>query len=157
LVLATVVVAGYCILAAFGACQANGDVGDLGPPPAEPEIRQALTDFYRAGQPLGSMVDVRFDGPIIVGQQPTEHPNPPPGPWCVRCGHPDQGLSPMYPVLALVTVTVRQGLQSSALAPSNSVESNITYNGTSCPGPTRSQYCPAYYFYRDRRGNWQVA
>jgi hypothetical protein len=28
---------------------------------------------------------------------------------------------------------------------------------TSCPGVTQSQYCPAYYLYRDGQGNWQVA
>jgi hypothetical protein len=63
----------------------------------------------------------------------------------------------MYPVRALVTVTVKQGLESSALASSNPIETNSTYNGTSCPGVTQSQYCPAYYLYRDGKGNWQVA
>jgi len=63
----------------------------------------------------------------------------------------------MYPVMALVTVTIKQALESSALAASNPVETNTTYNGTSCAGVTQSQYCPAYYFYRDRQGNWQVA
>jgi hypothetical protein len=155
-VLAVLVVAAYCIFAAFGASQAKGDVGDLGPPPAEPEIRQALTDLYSAGTPLGSTVDVQFNGPILVGQQPTEHANPPPRPLCVRCGYPDQGISPMYPVLAVVTVSIIYGLESSALAPSNSAETN-THNGTTCPGATQSQYCPAYYFYRDGQGNWQVA
>jgi hypothetical protein len=155
-VLGVLLAAGYCILAALATGSANGDVGDLGPPPAESEIKQALIDFYSAGHPLGSTVDVRFDGPILVGQ-PTEHANPPPGPWCVRCGYPDQGVSPMYPVLALVTVTINQGLQSSALSPSNSVETRGTQNGTSCAGPTQSRYCPDYYLYRDGRGNWQVA
>jgi hypothetical protein len=155
-VLAVVLVAAYCILVAFGVSQANGDVGDLGPPPAEPEIEQVLTDFYGAGHPLGSTVDVRFDGPIRVGA-PADHANPPPGPWCVRCGYPDQGISPMYPVSALVTVTINQGLQSSALAPSDSVESTATYNGTPCPGVTESLNCPVYYFYRDGQDNWQVA
>jgi hypothetical protein len=155
-VLAVLLVAGCCILAAFGASQANADIGDLGPPPAESEIKQSLVDFYSAGHPLGSTVDVQFDGPILVGQ-PAEHANPPPLPWCVRCGYPDQGTSPMYPVRALVTVTIKQGPESSALAPSNPIETNSTYNGTSCPGVTHSQYCPAYYLYRDGQGNWQVA
>lgn len=155
-VLAALYLAGYCMLAAFGASQASGDVGDLGPPPTEPEIKQTLIDFYSAGYPLGSTVDVRFDGPILVGQL-TEHANPPARPWCVRCGYPDQGTSPMYPVTALVTVTIKQALASSALAPSDPVVSNTTYNGTGCAGVTQSQYCPAYYFYRDGQGNWQVA
>jgi hypothetical protein len=154
-VLVVLHVAGYCLSAAFGASQASGDVGDLGPPPAEPEIKQTLIDFYSAARPFGSTVDVQFDGPIVVGQ-PMEHANPPPRPWCVRCGRPDQGISPMYPVMALVMVTTRQALASSALAPSASVETNTTHNGTSCPGVTQSQYCPAYYFYRDGQGNWQV-
>jgi hypothetical protein len=63
----------------------------------------------------------------------------------------------MYPVAALVSVTVTQGLESSALSPSKHVETNVTYNGTSCAGVTHTQYCPAYYFYRDTLGNWQVA
>jgi hypothetical protein len=155
-VLAVLLLAGYSSLAALGISQANADVGDLGPPPAEPEIEQVLTDFYGAEHPLGSTVDVRFDGPIRVGA-PADHANPPPGPWCVRCGYPDQGISPMYPVSALVTVTINQGLQSSALAPSDSVESTATYNGTPCPGVTQSLNCPVYYFYRDGQGDWQVA
>jgi hypothetical protein len=155
-VLAPLLVAGYSILAVLDASQARGDVGDLGPPPAEPEIRQTLIDFYNAGSPLGSTVDVQFAGPILVGQ-PTEHANPPLRPWCVRCGYPDQGLSPMYPVMALVTVTARHGVASSALAPSTVVESKTTYSGTSCPGVAGSQYCPAYYFYRDGQGSWHVA
>jgi hypothetical protein len=155
-VLAVLFAASYWILAAFGGSQAYGDVGDLGPPPAEPEIKQALTDFYSGGRPLDSAVYVQFDGPILVGQA-TEHANPPPRPWCVRCGYPNQGISPMYPVLALVTVTVKQGLDSSALAPSSSVATTTTHNGTTCPGATQSQYCPAYYFFRDGHGNWQVA
>jgi hypothetical protein len=62
----------------------------------------------------------------------------------------------MYPVMALVKVTVIQSLDSSALGP-KVVENTVTYNGTTCPGETRAQYCPAYYFYRDGRGSWQVA
>jgi hypothetical protein len=64
----------------------------------------------------------------------------------------------MYPVMALVTVTIKDSLESSALAPTNPVEATtITHNGTLCAGVTQSQYCPAYYFYRDGQGNWQVA
>jgi hypothetical protein len=155
-ILGVLLVAGCCVLATLGNNPANGDVGNLGPPPAESEIKQALIDFYSAGHPASSTVDVRFDGPILVGQ-PTGHANPPPGPWCVRCGYPDQGVSPMYPVLALVTVTINQGLQSSALAPSSSAQSRATQNGTSCGGVSESRYCPNYYFYRDGHGNWQVA
>lgn len=155
-VAALLLVAGCCILAAFGASRANGDVGDLGPPPAEPEIKQALIDFYSAGHPLGSTVEVRFHDPIVVGER-IDHANPPPDPWCVRCGYPDQGISPMYPVMAMVTVTISQGLESSALAPSDTVESTATYGGTLCPTETQAKYCPNYYFYRDGQGNWQIA
>jgi hypothetical protein len=152
-----VALASYCVLPVAGASQAIGDVGDLGPPPSDPEIKQALTDFYAAGQPLGSTVDVQFDGPILVGQ-PTEHAEPPPRPWCVRCGYHDQGIGPMYPIMTLVTVTIQQGLNGSALGTSNSVgTSTTTHNGTSCAGQSRSEYCPAYYFYQDQQGNWQVA
>lgn len=156
-ILTVLLVAGCCLMAAFGASWANSDVGDLGQPPTEAEIKQVLADFYSAGHPLGSTVDVQFEGPTLVGP-PAEHAVPPPRPWCVRCGYPDQGISPMYPVKALVTVTVKQGLESSALAPSIPVDaSTTTHNGTSCAGVTQSQYCPAYYFYRDGQGNWQVA
>jgi hypothetical protein len=73
-VLAVLLVAGYCVLAVFGANRANADIGDLGPPPAESEIKQSLVDFYSAGQPLGSNVDVQFNGPILVA--PAEHATP---------------------------------------------------------------------------------
>lgn len=150
------VAVGCSIVAAFTAGGAGGDVGDLGPPPADPEVRGVLTDFYSTGHPSDSSVDVQFEGPIMVGV-PKEHANPPLRPWCVRCGYPDQGTSPMYPVLAQVRVTVTQGLASSSLDPRRSVETTTTYNGTLCPGENQSQYCPAYYFYRDPQGNWQVA
>ena len=148
-----------CLLAmtVFGATPSNAGVGDLGPPPADSEIKQALTDLYNAGHPPDSTIDVQFVGPILVGQ-PTMHPNPPPQPWCVRCGYPDQGASPMYPVEALVSVTVTQGLESSALPSTSFVHTTTTaYNGTACPGETVAQYCPAYFFYRDDQGHWQVA
>ena len=64
---------------------------------------------------------------------------------------------PMYPVKALVMVAVGQGLESSALAPSSSVESRVTYNGIGCPVVTQAGYCPAHYFYCDGQANWQVA
>lgn len=148
-----------CLVAAtlVGAVTAHANVGELGPPPGEPEIRQALTDLYSAGKPPDFTTDVRFDGPVVVGK-PTVHPNPPPQPWCVRCGHPDQGSSLMYPVVAIVSVTTTQGLESSALPPTSLIHTTTTsYNGTACPGETSAQYCPAYFFYRDTQGNWQVA
>lgn len=154
--LAVLFFVGCGIVVAFGAAQASGDVGDLGPPPGELEIKQTLADFYNAGQPLGTTVDVQFDGPILMGP-PTEHAIPPPRPWCVRCGYPYPGTSLMYPVTAVVTVTVTHGLGSSALSPSNSVGITTTYNGTPCAAESKTQYCPAYYFHRDDQGNWQVA
>jgi hypothetical protein len=141
----------------FGPISADAGVGDLGPPPADSEIRRTLTDLYNAGHPPDSTIDVQFVGPILTGQ-PTAHPNPPPQPWCVRCGYPDQGASQMYPVEALVSVTVTQGLESSALPPTSVVHTTTTtYNGTACPGDTSAQYCPAYFFYRDDQGHWHVA
>lgn len=150
--------AAYCVVTTtFGATKSLADVGDLGPPPADSEVKQVLTDFYNAGHPPDWTVDVQIIGPILVGQ-PTVHPNPPPQPWCVRCGSPDQGASPMYPVMALATVTTTQGMQSSALPPSSFLHTTtVTYNGTPCPGETVAQYCPAYFFYRDGGGHWQVA
>ncbi|PQM48734.1 hypothetical protein C1Y40_01100 [Mycobacterium talmoniae] len=148
-----------CVVAmtAFGVGESHADVGELGPPPVESEIKQALMDFYNAGHPPDSTVDVQFVGPILVGH-PEVHPNPPPQPWCVRCARPDQGASPMYPVEALVSVTTTQGLESSALPPSSFVHTTtVTYNGTPCPGETNAQYCPSYFFYRDGAGHWQVA
>lgn len=148
-----------CVLTAtaVGAIPSYADVGELGPPPIDSEIRQALTEFYDAGHPPDSTIDVQFVGPILVGP-PTVHPNPPPKPWCVRCGYPDQGASPMYPVDALVSVTTTQGLGSSALSPTGVVRAaTVTEDGTSCPGETAGQYCPTYFFYRDDQGRWQVA
>ncbi|AMT72630.1 hypothetical protein [Mycobacteroides immunogenum] len=142
---------------AFGAIRADANVGELGPPPGESEIKQTLTDFYNTGRPPDYAIDVQFDGPILVGT-PTVHANPPPQPWCVRCGYPDQGTSLMYPVLAIVSVMTTQGLDSSALPPNSFVHTtNTAYNGTPCPGATVAQYCPAYFFYRDGQGNWQIA
>lgn len=141
----------------FGAPISSADVGELGPPPGDVEIKQALTAFYNAGHPPDATVDVQFPGPILVGQ-PLVHPNPPPDPWCVRCGYPDQGASPMYPVMALVSVTVTQGLVASALPESSVVHtSSTTYNGTACAGKVKAEYCPNYFLYRDRAGNLRVA
>lgn len=152
---------------ALGTVKSNAEVGELGPPPADWEIKQTLIDLYNAGQPPDFTVDVQFLGPIIVGQ-PTVHPNPPPKPWCVprpqpiqhgvRCGHPDPGASPMYPVLAIVSVTIKQGLVSSALPPTSFVHTtSTTYDGKPCPADPKPQYCPTYFFYRDDGGHWQVA
>jgi len=157
----------FATVVALGAVRADAKVGVLGPPPVDSEIKQALIDLYHAGQPPDFTVDVQFVGPVLVGA-PTVHPNPPPSPWCVprpqpiqhgvRCGHPDLGASPMYPVLALVSVTTTQGLVSSALPPSSFDHSTTTtYDGKPCPGKTQAQYCPTYFFYRDDRGHWQVA
>jgi hypothetical protein len=151
----------------FGSGVSHADIGDLGPPPGDPEIEQALTDLYQAGHPPDWVIDVQFVGPILVGQ-PTMHQNPPPDPWCVprpqpiqrgvRCGYPDQGSSLMYPVLTLASVTTTQGLVSSALPPTSLVHTTtVQYNGTACPGETNAQYCPTYYFYRDGQGRWQIA
>jgi hypothetical protein len=167
IVVAVLAVTYFVTVMAVSAASSSANVGELGPPPAQSEIRQVLTDLYHAGQPPDFTVDVQFVGPILVGQ-PTVHPNPPPGPWCVprpqpiqhgtRCGHPDPGSSPMYPVLALVSVTTTQGLVSSAQAPSSVVHTtSTTYDGKPCPEEAATHYCPTYFFYRDDRGNWQVA
>lgn len=134
------------------------EVGELGPPPTDPEVKQALTWFYNNGKAVDTTVDVDFPGPVVVGTAPVMHPNPPPDPWCVRCGYPDQGESPMYPVMALVSVTTTQGFQASAL-PESSYRHVVTtnYNGTACAGEHKAEYCPAYYFYRDPEGRWRIA
>lgn len=157
----------FATVTAVDAVRSDAKVGELGPPPSDAEVKQTLVDLYHAGQPPDFTVDVEFVGPIIVGQ-PTIHPNPPPQPWCVprpqpiqhgvRCGHPDMGASPMYPVLALASVTTTQGLVSSALPPTSSVDTTtVTYDGKPCPGEANAQYCPTYFFYRDDGGHWQVA
>jgi hypothetical protein len=151
--LATLVAVAGSLMALFGASNANGDIGELGPPPADPEIRGALTAYFAAGHTGGQTVDVRFDSPIIVGPV-TQHPNPPLEPWCVRCGYPDQGISPMYPVKAVVTVTTTQDLHTSSLA--GTASNTATYNGTTCPGVTNGQFCSSFFFYRDGSGSWQV-
>lgn len=156
-VAAALLAAALFVLAGLAAGPARGDIGELGAPPSESEVLRTLTDLFNAGQPSGSTAVVRLDGPVLVGP-PTDHPNPPPRPWCVRCGYPDQGSSPMYPVMATVRVAVNQGLESSALAPGSTAQWETAHNGTSCAGVTLlSQYCPAYYFYRDALGNWHVA
>lgn len=156
LVVLVLMALGCISLATLSAGHAVGDVGELGPPPSEPEIRQVLTGFYHGGQAIDSTVDVQFDGPLLVGP-PVPHANPPPAPWCVRCGYPDQGISPMYPVMVLVRVTVSQALDSSALGPGRLPGVTTSHNGATCAGVAQAQYCPAYYFYRDTFGNWRVA
>ncbi|MCP3810896.1 hypothetical protein ACP6C7_13810 [Mycolicibacterium septicum] len=145
------------VVTSVSSAESHADVGDLGPPPADADVTAALTYLYNAGRPPDWQIDVQVVGPIVVGQ-PTMHPNPPPDPWCVRCGYPDQGASLMYPVMATASVTSTQGLVSSAL-PAGSVvhTTTTTYNGTPCPGETVAQYCPTYFFYRDGGGRWQVA
>ena len=142
-------------LAAPGSPRSAADVGDLGPPPTIDDVKAALTWLYNNGQPPDTTIDVAFPGTIVVGANPTVHPNPPPDP---RCGYPDQGTSLMYPVIALATVTSVQGLVSSAL-PESSYRHVLTtsYNGTPCNGEQKAEYCPAYYFYRDPEGRWRIA
>jgi hypothetical protein len=152
---AAIVVLASALLVGF-APRATADVGLLGPPPVEQDVRAVLTDLYQRTGPEFATVDVQFEGPILVGS-PTPHANPPLEPLCVRCGHPDQGISGMYPVMALVRVTVRQDLATSALAPGTTADSTVTHNGTLCPGERLAQYCSAYYFYRDTNANWRVA
>ena len=166
-VVAVFLVTCFAAVAALGAGVSYANVGELGPPPSDPEIEQALTELYQAGHPPDWVIDVQLIGPILVGQ-PTMHPNPPPDPWCVprpqpiqrgvRCGYPDQGSSRMYPVMAVASVTTTQGLVSSALPPTSSVQTtHMAYNGAACPGETNAQYCPTYFFYRDGQGRWRVA
>lgn len=149
-----------CLFAVSGVSPvpAEAAVGELGPPPSDVEVRQALTWLYNNGKPPDADIEVAFPGPVIVGARPMMHPNPPPDPWCVRCGYPDQGASLMYPVMALVSVTTTQGLVASAL-PESSYRHVVTttYNGTACRGQHKAEYCPAYYFYRDPEGRWRIA
>ncbi len=128
-----------------------------GPPPTTEEAQAALAWLYANGKPPDSSVNVQFPGPLLVGPAQM-HPNPPPDPWCVRCGYPDQGSSLMYPVLGAVTVTTTQGLVASALPPTSHVHvTTVTYNGTACRGEHKAEYCPTYFFYRDSGGRWRVA
>ncbi|MGU3498634.1 hypothetical protein [Mycobacterium sp. C31M] len=141
----------------LGATESHANVGELGAPPADWEVKQALTHLYSVGRPPDWAIDVEIVGPVLVGQ-PTVHPIPPPDPWCVRCGYPDQGSSLMYPVMAVASVTSTQGMVSSALPPSSFTHITTTaYNGTPCAGNPHGQYCPTYFFYRDTAGRWQVA
>jgi hypothetical protein len=152
------VIACLATLTSLSSPKADADVGELGPPPSTDEAKAALTWLYNNGQPPDTTIDVDFPGTVMIGAKPTMHPNPPPDPWCVRCGYPDQGSSLMYPVIALVTVTSTQGLASSSL-PESSFRHVVTtsYNGTPCNGEQRAEYCPAYYFYRDPDGRWRIA
>lgn len=159
LVVLTVVLA-TCLAAGALAAPARSEaaVGELGPPPTEFEAKQALTWLYNNGKAVDTTVDVTFPSSIVIGNTPVMHPNPPPDPWCVRCGYPDPGSSLMYPVLALVSVTTTQGFVASAL-PESSYRHVVTtsYNGTACTGQHQAEYCPAYYFYRDPQGRWRIA
>jgi hypothetical protein len=133
-VLAALLFAGCCLLAAFRAIPASAGVGDLGPPPTEPEIKQTIVDFYNIGQPPGTQVDVQFFGPIIVGQ-------------VVQHDNPDSFSSPMYPVNAQVRVTTKY-VTHSVFDPEQIL--TIDYYG---PPPTGDS---SYYFFRDDKGHWQV-
>lgn len=144
------------VITAFGVTFSYAGVGELGPPPSEIEVEQALSAHFSAGHPPDTHIQVGVVGPVIVGQ-PALHANPPPDPWCVRCGYPDQGASLMYPVSALVSVTTTQGLNSSALGDVSAAPSTTSYSGTSCPGVDRAQFCPMFYLYRNEHGHWQVA
>jgi hypothetical protein len=133
-VLAVLLFASSYLLATIGAAPASASVGDLGPPPTEPEIKQIITDFYNVGQPPGTQVDVAFFGPITVGQ-------------VVQHDNPDSSSSPMYPVNAQVTVTTKY-VPRSVSDPEQIV--TIDYYG---PPPTGDG---SYYFFRDDKGHWQV-
>jgi hypothetical protein len=113
---------------------ASSAVGDLGPPPTEPEIKQTIADLYNVGQPPGTQVDVQFFGPITVGQV-VEHDNP------------FSSSSPMYPVNAQVKVTTKY-VPHSVFDPESVLVSD--YFGTPPTGDG------SYYFYRDEKGNWQM-
>jgi hypothetical protein len=60
----------------------------------------------------------------------------------------------MYPVKALVTVTARQDLHTSALT--GAAANTATYNGTTCPGFPKIAILPRLLLLSIRRGNWQV-
>lgn len=144
---------GSWLAATVGPTHASADVGDLGPPPAEQEIKQTIADMYTSGQPLGTRVDIQFDGPITVGAV-TEHERPADG-WCATChfaiGQRYVVSSAVYPVFAVVKVATTYGFQSSSITPSGPVETTHD-GGVSCRG---GGACP-YYFYRDAQGNWQA-
>jgi hypothetical protein len=141
-----------CIAAVtFGASRAAADIGDLGPPPTQPEVAGALTDLYNRGKPLGSDVGVVFAGPIQVGQ-PTPH-DVPGGAWCFTCAEYAKVNTPTYPVFALVRVTVRYDVESSAVSPDSESSYTTTFAGANC---VAGRDC-AYHFYRDEQGNWLVA
>ncbi len=124
------------LLMATGTGPASAAVGDLGPPPTEPDIRQLVAGLYNVGQPPNVGVEVQFFGPITVGTA-VQHDNP----------NPDSGSSPMYPVNAQIRVTTTYPPHSERDQPS---VVTIDYYG---PPPTGDG---SYYFYRDQNGNWQV-
>jgi hypothetical protein len=153
--------AGFFTRIAFCTNLAGADVDDVGPPPSEPEIRQTLIDTFSRGQPLGNVVNVEFDGPIMVGAV-TAHDKAgdPSVPTCqaqgkinpYRCKQYELVSAPMYPVFALVRVSVYQDLQASSVTASIPYESTTTHAGATC---VPHGDC-AFYFYRDGQGNWQV-
>ncbi|GAB4664144.1 hypothetical protein [Mycobacterium intracellulare] len=148
-VLLALLFAGYCATLGLGTGPSNADVGALGPPPSEFEVRQAIAGLYAAAQPADSRVDIQFDGPILVGI-PTDH-DISGNPWCPICAQHSVNHTQMYPVYALVKVTTTFNLGTSAIYPSEPVQTSAN-SGTTCAGV---RDC-AYYFYRDTKGNWQV-
>jgi hypothetical protein len=135
-ILAVLLLTGYWLLMATDVSPASAAVGELGPPPTEPEIRQVVAGLYNIGQPPDVGVDLQFFGPITVGTA-IQYDNP----------NPDSGSSPMYPINAQVRVITTypphsERDQASVLT--------IDYYG---PPPTGDG---SYYFYRDQDGNWQV-
>lgn len=135
---------------ALGATRAAADIGDLGPPPTQPEVQQTLTDLYNRGKPLGSHVDVVFAGPLQVG--PSTPHDVPGGAWCFTCAEHAKVNTPTYPVFALVRVTVHYNVESSAVSPESETSYITTFAGANC---VAGRDC-AYHFYRDEQGNWLV-
>jgi hypothetical protein len=134
--LSVLVFAAYWLLTTTYASSANAAVGELGPPPTEPEIRQVVAGLYNVGQPPNVGVELQFFGPITVGTA-IQHDNP----------QPDSGSSLMYPVNSQVRVSTTYPPHSVHDQPS---VLTVDYYG---PPPTGDG---SYYFYRDQNGNWRV-
>jgi hypothetical protein len=132
--LTVLLLGGYGQLLAVDESTSAAAVGELGPPPTEPEIRQLVQGLYDVGQSPNVGVNVEFFGPITVGS-------------IIQHDNPDSGSSPMYPVNAQVRVTTVYPPHSEFDPPS---VLTIDYYG---PPPTGDG---SYYFYRDQNGNWQV-
>jgi hypothetical protein len=134
--LAVLLLAGSWLLMATAVSPASASVGELGPPPTEPDVWQVVAGLYDVGQPPNVGVNLQFFGPITVGPAiPHDNPNP------------DSGSSPMYPVNAQIRVTTTYPGHSESDPPS---VVTVDYYG---PPPTGDG---SYYFYRDQQGNWQV-